>query len=234
MRRQTLVASSSQELFQKMKLRKSNTMRKKLTPEEQEISDEKALISCITAKYLKKQLLPSRSQMELDSIRKTAERLYENGFCQKFFEAPGTPVKIKRRKKKCVLHVTDLWGESQSKLLLKEIGFYSNSVRSLSSKASPPNEKVKISQSLPERALFIGLKPSLTLPQLTGEISPIKPKLHSARDMTIRFDKVITDCEREVSSRMGYKRSVSKALTPKKMNLKKSELKQISYYMSTL
>jgi hypothetical protein len=192
---------------------------------------QKLTIECLTAKYLTPKAVPKAQTSKIETLKRTARRLYDNGFCRKYLETPGTPLMIRRKKKHFVLHVTDLWSDLQNKLLLRETGLYSpRSVKSLSRMPSPPNGAV--SKSRADQALLLRSRTQLVMVGSDeGYCKPVSP-----RELTSRLDKVITDCEREKLSHKTSLRPKTQAVNkPKTLErLKKSELKQISYYLATL
>lgn len=225
---------SSSDMFTSKHLVKSNTLRNDyIVPETPTSGSE---FERLSINFLASQRRPRKQSLKLTSMRRTAVRLYDNGYCRKFFEMPGTPLTIKKRRKRCVLHVTDLWGESQSKLLLKEIGFYSATAKSLSSRTSPPNEKTNLTKIDNPKSLYFGHTPALKFLRKSGEITPTIPQTKSARELTSGLDKIIADCEsvKNFSRKVLKQRPKKKPEAQAKVRLKRSEMQQISYYMSSL
>jgi hypothetical protein len=188
-----------------------------------------ALMRSISDKYMT-EMQPGRQLGQLENLQLIAKRLHQSGFCRRILERKDCAFKF-RREKECIFHVSDLWGKRQEKLLLDRVGLNSKSVKALVSrvgllKAKPIQKALAGVQLQP-------LKPILKLPSL--RLSPNKPKW-STRDLSVRLDKVITDCdiERSLLQHSFSTKSQSKGSRTIKAKLKGYEQKKLRYYLSVL
>jgi hypothetical protein len=184
---------------------------------------------------------PKRKEPELESLEKTAERLYANGFCRPYLEPSKIRLKFRRKKHRSVLPVTDLWGDTQNKRLLIEIGLLTP--RAAYSNRASLTAGTLHCQSTPKPFTSRVIRSNIESPTAVKARSKRKSSRLKSEGITLRLDKVMADCMQEKETVRQFLRSMtnysaanhnfSEVRTPKG-KLRQRELSKISYLMKAL
>jgi hypothetical protein len=210
-----------------------------LTPQPEMSVGHRPALDHLWLKYSGVDNKPKRKEPELESLEKTAERLYANGFCRPYLEPSKMRLKFRRdHKHKSVLPVTDLWGDTQTKRFLIEIGLVTPG-GAISNRANQRASTLNCQSTTPLASRV--LRSNVESPTAVTGRPMRKSSPMPLEGITLRLDKFMADC---IQEKQTVRQSMTNyaAATPHsgelgrtpKGKLMQRELSKISYLMSVL